>query len=491
MAKPRNEDLQMKIPALMHLSRLGYGYLTASQLRLRHRKSNFLPETLRAAIGRINGISPAPEVFDRLMSDLEISLEERDLGQCFYHILRDGWNGISLIDFVHPENNIFQSAAELSCGSGADSFRPDITLFVNGLPLAMIELKTQNRPRGLQAEYDRMLTRFRGKKGGRYLQCVQVWAFSDDQMSDPSCLLPSGGAFFAALMTDDFPVYPVREKYPGVFTRLLPRDPVEEKRILADNGISERPHNRTFQRNLSPQKMTHRMLTTLFDRRRFLFLLRYGIRYIRETDLAGQEVRIRRMLTTDQLFALGDLVRKAERGWKNWTVPSCGAAGEKAMNASMTALLRDLFPEARLFWVSDDEAALTQDREALESCGVVCAAPGEKMQSKVILFSATGDLPTFPGESEDTGTIREKGDHSETSPNTAKNFAVRSVFILPRLPLRYGEKPFLAAALRKADADAILITRGTSHMPESVLSSALPVHGEGALYYYAAVPDSL
>ncbi len=456
MVNMRREDPQMKIPALMHLSRLGYGYLSRTELLKRDRKTNFLPETLRTAVERINGVQLPPDRFLLLTEDLQTQLDAEDLGRQFYGTLRNGWDGLRLIDYDHPENNCFQSAAELSCGSGAGSFRPDITLYVNGLPLAMIEMKNRDRTRGLQAEYNRMQERFRGKKGKRYLQCAQIWAFSDDHADDPDRLLPTEGAFFTTVMAQEFPVYAVREKrFSSVYRRLLPRNAEEERRILEDAGLEGQYRIGTFRKSLSPQKATHRMLTVLFSPERFLFLLRYGIQYVREKDPDGNEYMTRRILTIKQLSALSRLPHKAGRGYRNWTVPACGAAGEKAVNASLVALLRDLFPRARLYWVSTNEEELRKDQAALESCGVVCA-PREE--------TAEGSLRMTTAEKEAAISLAETRERA---------FADRRVFILPEPIFRYGQETNFAAGLRRTDPSAILVTRITNQILENCFSAVL------------------
>ena len=107
MAHLRREDLQIKVPALLYLSRLGYQYLTGTQLRSRDRNTNILTDTLRETAERINGTRLTPEDFGRLTGDLQSQLDADDLGKQFYGTIRNGWNGLRLIDYEHPENNSF------------------------------------------------------------------------------------------------------------------------------------------------------------------------------------------------------------------------------------------------------------------------------------------------------------------------------------------------------------------------------------------------
>ncbi len=465
MAKSRREDLEMKIPALLHLSRLGYGYLSRKDLRFRDRRTNFLPDTLRAAVERINGISLPPEAFEPWIAGLQDLPGAGDLGRAFYRALRDGWQGLALIDFAHPENNLFQCASELSCGSGSGSFRPDITLFVNGLPLAMIELKSGASSRGLQAEYDRMAQRFEGDHR-TFLQCAQVWAFSDNQVEEPPQLLPTRGTFFATGGTEDFPVYPVREKQPGIYRQPLPRKPEEEARILQENEWS-----RASRRNLSPQKPTHRMLTSLFHPERFLFLLRYGIQYVSAEDDTDSPFLTRRMLTGDQLFLLSTLKQKALRGYLNWMAPACGSAGEAAMNASLIALLQDLFPERECCWISADAPSLEKDRAAFRSCGV----PGPVTD---FMAAAEALLKAWTEKQEDRPAAR--GRIFVLPPHQAAYAASRAH------PAQGAKRAPLQQILRRTNPNAILITRSSGIVPEAPSWDSMMFYGDAYRKYSTA-----
>ena len=52
--------------------------------------------------------------------------------------------------------NVYHCTAEFTCKNGQDEFRPDITLFINGLPLVFIEVKKPNNHGGMVAESRRM-----------------------------------------------------------------------------------------------------------------------------------------------------------------------------------------------------------------------------------------------------------------------------------------------------------------------------------------------
>ncbi|MEB3206881.1 MAG: type I restriction endonuclease subunit R [Vampirovibrionales bacterium] len=113
-----------------------------------------LPETLIAAIHRINPTIPAQareEAFQqiqRLHSPQLITANEQ-----FHRLLTEGVNVtvrngteergdfVRLIDFDNPDNNEFFVVNQFSVVENGQNKRPDIILFINGLPLVVIELK--------------------------------------------------------------------------------------------------------------------------------------------------------------------------------------------------------------------------------------------------------------------------------------------------------------------------------------------------------------
>ena len=82
-------------------------------------------------------------------------MNDDDLGRGFYNRFKSV-SPVKLIDFENIKNNIFHFTAEFTCRNGQDEFRPDITLFVNGLPLCFVEVKKPNNHGGMVAESSRM-----------------------------------------------------------------------------------------------------------------------------------------------------------------------------------------------------------------------------------------------------------------------------------------------------------------------------------------------
>ncbi len=163
------EDHISQIPALQLLIKLGYHYLTPEEaLEARGgRSSNVLLESiLKKQLHEINSIEFKGKEF--LFSDSNINtaiLAIRDLplhdgfisaNQVFYDLITLGKSfeqnilgdkksfTLQYIDWAHPENNIYHVAEEYSVlrSGRTDTYRPDIVLFINGIPMVIIECKS-------------------------------------------------------------------------------------------------------------------------------------------------------------------------------------------------------------------------------------------------------------------------------------------------------------------------------------------------------------
>src|SRR5690606_14658432 len=126
-----NEDSRVKIPALLHLIRLGYQYIPIIKQE-RIEENNIFPSIFIPRIAAINNITE--QEAKRVLDEINLELDYEDLGKTFYKRLT-ATSGIKLIDFNQFENNDFHVTTELSCIAGDEEFRPDITVLINGMPL--------------------------------------------------------------------------------------------------------------------------------------------------------------------------------------------------------------------------------------------------------------------------------------------------------------------------------------------------------------------
>lgn len=126
MSQIHNENSRVKIPAILHLMRLGYDYLSLKNENW-DKPTNIFPEIFIESLCRINP-DLSPDDAHRLLTDISIELDNEDLGQDFYERLTNQSGGKKLIDFQNFNNNSFHVVTELPCINGDEEFRPDITL---------------------------------------------------------------------------------------------------------------------------------------------------------------------------------------------------------------------------------------------------------------------------------------------------------------------------------------------------------------------------
>lgn len=234
-----NENTRVKIPAILHLCRLGYNYISLSQAK-RDESTNIFTDIFADSILRINPDIDEGDV-KRVFENVALALDNEDLGEAFSNMLT-ATSGIKLIDFSSPENfsnnNSFHVVTELTYKNGDDEFRPDITLLINGMPLAFIEVKKPNNHEGILAERDRINTRFKNKKFRKFINISQILVFSNNMEYDAESIEPIQGAFYSSTSSSNanFNCFREEEKF-DLATLLKPEDEELENFVLKDNNL--------------------------------------------------------------------------------------------------------------------------------------------------------------------------------------------------------------------------------------------------------------
>lgn len=170
------EDLSSLLPALQLLQNLGYTYLTPSEtvaLRGGKKSSCVLDEVLTNQLAKINSIdfkgqkhtfsganiknavqSIAHMPFDALMTNNEAIYDLLTLGRAFEQTIEGYSQSYSLhyIDWKNPENNVFHVTDEFEVErrNSKQTRRPDIVVFVNGIPIVVIECKRPDLKDGIK-----------------------------------------------------------------------------------------------------------------------------------------------------------------------------------------------------------------------------------------------------------------------------------------------------------------------------------------------------
>ncbi|GAA7606205.1 hypothetical protein HpBHB51_06200 [Helicobacter pylori] len=185
---PYNEITRVQIPALMHLAELGYNFISQKNKPNLDTATNILIDSFIQAFNQLNP-NPTKNAQETL-AEIKKRLNYDDLGKSFYEYLLK--SEYQIIDFYNPNNNLYEMMTELPY----KSFRPDITLFINGLPLVNIEVKQPLAGQGIKEEKDRHIQRYENPENKIFYNLAQIWLFSDNLPYDEKN--PDQGVFYSA-----------------------------------------------------------------------------------------------------------------------------------------------------------------------------------------------------------------------------------------------------------------------------------------------------
>ncbi len=388
-----NENSRVKIPALIHLARIGYEYLSLKEYQgIIHADTNIFTAIFRDSIGGINGKALSEQDANGLISELSVKLTNDDLGKAFYKVLINGINGLRLIDFTDISRNVYHVVTELSYKNGDDEFRPDITLLINGMPLAFIEVKKPNNRDGIIAEHNRINTRFSKKVFRRFANITQLMVFSNNMEYDDTEVEPIQGAFYASTSYEKLFFNRFREENPCIHTAIPAIKADVADFILKDNNLVSIKGTNEYSTNLSGITPTNRILTSLFTQERFLMLLQYGFAYVERTDKNGIKALQKHVMRYPQYFATLAIEEKLNKGAKNGIIWHTQGSGKTALAFHNVRYLRDYYQKqgkiAKFYFIVDRLDLLTQasQESQLVACGLSWLIP-KKTLSKIFVRS--------------------------------------------------------------------------------------------------------
>ncbi|MBR3840345.1 MAG: type I restriction endonuclease subunit R [Erysipelotrichales bacterium] len=383
-----NEATRVQMPGLVHLTRLGYEYYgkiseeTAGTVY--DPDTNILRTVFLQQFGKLN---PGHEgEAEQTLRAIRQELDNDDLGRSFYKRLTSV-SPIKLIDFENPANNTFHCTAEFTCKRDQDEFRPDITLFINGLPLVFIEVKKPNNHGGMVAESQRMnKQRFPNKKFRRFINITQLMLFSNNMEYDAmGGIVPVQGAFYCTGARSSAPFNCFREENNGnssiaPFIKDYPYkdiDEVVEKKILSDFNCQVIHHAPEYQTNLGINTPTNRIITSMCSPERLLFIIKYGIAYVkmeREVDGKIESTDQKHIMRYQQLFAALAVRQKLDEGKKSGVIWHTQGSGKTALSYYMTYVLTDYFAKqnkvAKFYFIVDRLDLLEQASQEFEARGI-------------------------------------------------------------------------------------------------------------------------
>ena len=319
-----NEDSRVKIPSILHLTRLGYTYMSLKNLQW-DTSSNIVPSLFRSSIAAINPTATTAEI-ENALRQLDLALDNEDLGKVFYEKIT-ATSGLKLIDFEDFDRNTFYVVTEFACIKDDEEFRPDITLLINGLPLVFIEVKKPNNRDGILAERQRIATRFKNPKFKRFINATQLMVFSNNMEYADGSPEPLEGAFYASTSYDEPRFNYFREEEALDLSKLLrPEDSDVENFILADTNLTSIKHSPEFATNKSPHTPTNRLNTSLFSRARLAFILRFGLAYVKTEKCLEKHI-----MRYPQMFAARAVEAKIEAGIRKGIIWHTQGSGKTAL----------------------------------------------------------------------------------------------------------------------------------------------------------------
>lgn len=449
-----NENTRVKIPAILHLCRLGYNYIPLSKAKW-DINTNIFTDIFGESIKRLN---PDLEQGDikRLLENISLVLDNEDLGEAFYNMLT-ATSGVKLIDLKDFSNNSLHVVTELTYKNGEDEFRPDITLLINGMPLAFVEVKKPNNQEGVLQERDRINTRFKNKKFRKFINISQVLVFSNNMEYDIESIEPIQGAFYASTSyaAANFNCFREEETF-DLATLLNAEDDGLENLVLKDNNLSAIKHSPEFITNKAPNSPTNRILTSLFSKDRFAMLLKYSIVYVNE--IKGLEKHIMRY---PQLFATKAIERKLNEGIKKGIIWHTQGSGKTALSYYNVKYLTDYYQQKgvvpKFYFIVDRIDLMNQAVKEFNSrnLSVHTVNSKEELQRN---FKTKQAIHNLSGKREITVVnIQKFKDDTDVLKSNDYDINTQRIYFLDEVHRSYSPTGSFLANLFNSDKNAIII----------------------------------
>lgn len=506
--KQFSEATRVQMPAMVHLTRIGYTYYGKlgedKNGTVYDGDTNILLPIFEQQFKKLN---PGHEgEWMQVLKDIRKELNDDDLGRGFYNRLK-AVSPVKLVDFDHIENNTFHFTAEFTCKNGQDEFRPDITLFVNGLPLCFVEVKKPNNHGGMLAESARMnKERFPNKKFRRFINITQLMIFSNNMEYDAlGGIVPIQGAFYCTGARSYSPFNCFREENPSgqkiaPYHRDYPYEEIDkaaEKEILSDYNCQVIHTSPEYQTNLDFNTPTNRILTSMCSPERLLYIIRYGIAYVRmerEVDGKIESTDQKHIMRYQQLFASLAIRKKLAEGVKSGVVWHTQGSGKTALSYYLTYILNDFYSKqnkvAKFYFIVDRLDLLEQATQEFEARGLVVSTANTRAELMEQFRSNQAQQGTS-GQAEITVVnIQRFAEDKEKVRINDYATNLQRIFILDEAHRGYKPGGCFLANLFDADTDAIKIAlTGTPLLKEERASCKVFGTYLHTYYYDKSIAD--
>ena len=388
-----NEDTRVKFPATIQLLRLGYKYQSLKDAVIDF-DTKIFKNRFKPALEEINGRKISDDEINSLLAEINQLIKNNDLGKEFYKRLTSSEYPIKLIDFNDINKNDFAVVDELPFsikeGTEEGSFRPDINILINGMPLAFLEVKHPDNCGGIQVEFERMINkRLKNDDYKKYFNLIQIITFSnnmeyedaDDQIANEVragsfYTTPNGQITSFSFFREDIKEYHAKYKLKEISEE-------EIKNVVKDGGyLPDETDTTEFKTNLSDLTPCNRFITSFFDKERFMYMLHYGIMFLteikkvhNETTNTDEEIPIKQkhIMRYPQFFATRAIIKRFGEKDKNGIIWHTQGSGKTALSAYANKVISDYFAKknvnARFFFIVDRLDLMRQARDEFHNRG--------------------------------------------------------------------------------------------------------------------------
>ncbi len=468
MSRNYCENTRVQVPAALHLCKLGYTYLDEKGLGTYDPRTNILTDVLLRSIRRINpnmGDGAVEQFYNNALS----KLESPDLGREFYNMLTAAGSQ-RLIDYEHPENNEWHVTTEFTCRNdeSGDEFRPDITCFVNGMPLAFIEVKIPNNKEGIKAESQRIDRRMQNKQFKRFINITQLMIFSNNQEYDKENRVPVQGVFYCCSARKNAFLNVFREEDKSWVSQYPYKEVDDEvkRKILKHRNCVVIENTKEYNTNCKVATPTNRVLTSMLSRERFLFLLRYGFAYLdspKESSNSKQTTELQKhVMRYQQMFATMAIHRALEKGIKGGIIWHTQGSGKTALAYYNVKFLTDYYAKketiAKFYFIVDRIDLMQQASDEFTSRGLTV----HNVDSRDALMkdmASTDISKNNEGKLEITvvNIQKFKEDHQKITLKNTYSTHLQRVFFIDEAHRGYAPDGCFLANLLEADRNSVKI----------------------------------
>ena len=315
--------------------------------------------------------------------------------------------------------------------------------------------------------------RFPNKKFRRFINITQLMIFSNNMEYDTlGGIVPIQGAFYCTGARSYSPFNCFREENPSA-QKIAPFhcdypykdiDKTAEKQILSDYNCQVIHTSPEYQTNLDSNTPTNRILTSMCSPERLLYIIKYGIAYVRmerEVDGKIESTDQKHIMRYQQLFASLAIRKKLAEGVKSGVVWHTQGSGKTALSYYLTYILNDFYSKqnkvAKFYFIVDRLDLLEQATQEFEARGLVVSTANSRAEL-MAQFRSNQAQQGVSGQAEITVVnIQRFAEDKEKVRINDYATNLQRIFILDEAHRGYKPGGCFLANLFDADTDAIKI----------------------------------